>query len=176
MLPRITHFDWKSNCSTDLIMNVAPPSHFGQISTPTNHLFWQKFLPLYFCHKFIFLIAHSCLDENWDVQRFLCKNQFNIFLTKVFFQLGIKWLGRYNSGTWRSPECYIGGYYWFLAVGGQERSKHGPEWASFIYIYIYKTFGFAALERPLNRSRIPEKDSNQLGKSFGVHFWCPWAI
>ena len=25
---------------------------------------------------------HSCLDENWDVQRFLCKSQFNILLTK----------------------------------------------------------------------------------------------
>ena len=38
-------------------------------------------------HKTIFLKKmashlHSCLDENWDVQRFLCKNQFNIFLTK----------------------------------------------------------------------------------------------
>ena len=22
--------------------------------------------------------SHSCLDENWDVQRFLCKSQFNI--------------------------------------------------------------------------------------------------
>ena len=44
-------------------------------------------------------------------------------------------LGRDNSGTWRSPECYVGGYYWFSAVGGQERSKYGPEWASFIYIY-----------------------------------------
>ena len=53
---------------------------------------------------------HSCLDENWDVQRFLCKSQFNIFLTKLFFQFGIKRLGRCISGTWRSLECYIGGY------------------------------------------------------------------
>ena len=30
---------------------------------------------------------HSCFDEIWDVQRFLCKKQFNIFdlLTKTFF-------------------------------------------------------------------------------------------
>ena len=47
------------------------------------------------------------------------------------------------GGTWRSSECYIGGYYWFSAVGGQERSKYGPDLASFIY--IYKTFGFEAL-------------------------------
>ena len=31
---------------------------------------------------------------------------------------------------------YIGGYYWFSAVGGQERSKYGPECASRIYIYV----------------------------------------
>ena len=29
----------------------------------------------------------------------------------------------------------FGGYYWFSAVGGQERSKYGPEWALRIYIY-----------------------------------------
>ena len=55
---------------------------------------------------------------------------------------------------------------------GQNMAQTWPH----LYIYIYKTFGFGALERSLNRSRIPEKDSNQLGKSFGVHFWCPWAI
>ena len=82
------------------------------------------------------------------MQRFLCKNQFNIFLTKLFFQLGIKWLGRYNSGTWRSPECYIGGYYWFLAVGGQERSGYGPEWALFIYIYKKNFWLWSPLETP----------------------------
>ena len=43
---------------------------------------------------------------------------------------------RYNNDTWRSPEFYIDGYYWFSAAGGQERSKYGPEWAAFISIYI----------------------------------------
>ena len=33
----------------------------------------------------------------------------------------------------------------FWQLGGQERSKYGPEWASFISTYVYKTFGFVAL-------------------------------
>ena len=84
------------------------------------------------------------------MQRFLCKSQFNILLTKYFFQLGIKWLGRYNNGTWRSPEFYIDGYYWFSAAGGQERSKYGPEWAAFISICIVTSVAFCQFARKLS--------------------------
>ena len=50
---------------------------------------------------------------------------------------------------------------------GQNMAQNRPR----LYIYTYKIFGFVAHLRHLNRTRIPGKDSNQLGKSFGVHFW-----
>ena len=61
--------------------------------------------------------------------------------------------------------------YWWLKLvfgsGGSGKVKIWPR-MGLVYIYIYKTFGFGALERPLNRSRIPEKDSYQLGSISGV--------
>ena len=54
--------------------------------------------------------VHSCLEEKCDVQTFLCKNQFNILLTKSSFELALIWLGKYNSGTCWYTECYVGGY------------------------------------------------------------------
>ena len=66
------------------------------------------------------------------------------FFDQIILPIRNQMVGRYDSGTWRSHECYIGGYYWFSAVGGQEMSKYGPEWAA-LNQYIYKTFGFGAL-------------------------------
>ena len=55
---------------------------------------------------------------------------------------------------------------------GQNMAQNRPR----VYEYTFKVFLFGTLYRPLNRSRIPEKDSNQLGNPFGVHFWCPRPI
>ena len=52
---------------------------------------------------------------------------------------------------------------------GKNMAQNRPR----VYEQTSKVFLFGTLYRPLNRSRIPEKDSNQLGKPFGVHFWCP---
>ena len=45
----------------------------------------------------------------------------------------------------------------------QNMAQNGPR----VYTYICKVFGFEAAQRPLNRARIPETDSNQLGKPLG---------
>ena len=60
-------------------------------------------------HRNLLIVVHSCLDENWDVQRFLCKSQFNIF----------------------SPECYIGFRQWGVRKG-QNMAQTWPR----LYIYI----------------------------------------
>ena len=80
-------------------------------------------------------------------------------------------MGRYNSGTWRSPECYIGGYYWFSAVGGQERSKYGPDLASFINIFT-KLLALKPSRGPLigqgSRKKTQINWGNRLGSISGV--------
>ena len=81
-------------------------------------------------------------------------------------------MGRYNSGTWRSPECYIGGYYWFLAVGGQRKSKYGPEWASHKYEEMQSFWPRSPLEAP-KYVKDPRKKTqinwgNHLGSISGV--------
>ena len=58
----------------------------------------------------------SCLEEKWDVQRFHCKNQFNICLTNASFKSVLIWLEKYNSGIFWSTEYYVGGYYCSLTV------------------------------------------------------------
>ena len=51
------------------------------------------------------------------MQRFQCKNQFNIFLTKKSLEVGLIWPGNKTvvPFAWQR-ECYIGGHCWFSAV------------------------------------------------------------
>ena len=58
---------------------------FGKSYTRFHLVFTLEFLWWWhgFCitlQKLWYIDIHSCLDGNWDVQRFLRKNQFNIFL------------------------------------------------------------------------------------------------
>ena len=69
-------------CFLDKLLSVhlietLQSSSLNVISLEPGNIVIRFFIT--FNHHFF---AHSGLDENWDVQRFLCKNQFNIFLTK----------------------------------------------------------------------------------------------
>ena len=76
----------------------------------------------------------------------------------------------YNCSTWWSPQCYIGGYYWFSAVGGQERSKYGPDLASFINIFT-KLLALKPSRGPLigqgSRKKTQINWGNRLGSISG---------